>query len=296
MDPIKHRIDFVAIVVVNGANPNGDPLGDNWPRTDSVGFGEISDVCIKHKLRNQMEIAFKDGGKDCDEVLVTAAANDRTNTIRRRIEAKDNGKLAEIVFDKKRPNGEKVDALCKAFRDVRTFGSLLAITADKKNDEEGGVSIGVRGPVTIQTAKSVDKIDLVSMQITKCISTSGDGDKTSDTMGMKHCVERAAYTIKGSCNAYLAEKTGFSDEDAEALKEALKNLFFCDESAARPAGTMEVNELFWCESPSKMGSISSGAVFRSFGVTPKDEFPFYNVVVDMNTLNNAGIKVEHWLA
>lgn len=295
MNPIKNRIDFVLMVAVNGANPNGDPLSGNWPRTDSIGFGEISDVCLKHKVRNQMEIAYENGGESRNEVLVTSANEDRKNTIRRRIEAKDNGKLTEIVFDKKRSNAEKVKAMCDAFWDVRTFGTLLAISADKNNDESS-ISLGIRGPVTIQTAKSVDKIDLVSMQITKCISTSGDGDKTSDTMGMKYMVERAAYVIKGSCNAYLAEKTGFSDEDAEALKEALKTMFFCDESAARPAGTMEVNELFWCESPSKMGSISSGSVFRCFDVTPKDEFPFYNVNVDQKKLDAAKIKVEHWLA
>ena len=288
MNPIKNRIDFVAIISVNGANPNGDPLSENIPRMDSLGFGEISDVCIKHKIRNRLAAIAKENGSASsgnDVLIVSAdAGSGRAACI--------SDKLAPYS---KVPNDEKADAICNAFRDVRSFGFLWA--AKGGDETKGGLSIGIRGPVTVQTAKSVDRITPDSMQITKCISMDNkNGKRGSDTMGMKHHVDRAAYVIFGTCNAYLSEKTGFSDEDAEALKEALKTLFFCDESAARPAGTMEVNELFWGERPSKMGSISSGAVFRSFDVTPKDEFPFYSVTIDQKKLDDADIKVEHWLA
>lgn len=111
------------------------------------------------------------------------------------------------------------------------------------SDEEGdtGVSIGIRGPVTVQSAFSIETIDITSTQITKSVSGEGDGTKRgSDTMGMKHRVDKGVYVFYGSMNPQLAERTGFSDTDADTIKQVLPKLFENDESSARPAGSMEV--------------------------------------------------------
>ena len=128
---------------------------------------------------------------------------------------------------------------------------MFALKSNKKagkkkedgSDEEGdtGVSIGIRGPVTVQSAFSIETIDITSTQITKSVSGEGDGTKRgSDTMGMKHRVDKGVYVFYGSMNPQLAERTGFSDTDADTIKQVLPKLFENDESSARPAGSMEV--------------------------------------------------------
>ena len=295
MEPIKHRIDFVVVIVVNGANPNGDPNGNNEPRMKANDHGMMSCVCVKHKLRNQFAFMAKEGAGKGNDVLVIGAIPgvNRAACISDKLEA-----INELSSEE-----EKRKAICEQFRDVRTFGFLWASGSNKKKGKkkeeddgtsEKGTSIGIRGPVTIQDVESVGRITPMITHITKCIPMDEKEGTGSDQMGTKYAVNEAAYVIHGSCNAYLAEDTGFSAEDANALKEALKNMFFCDESAARPAGTMEVKEMFWCESPSKTGSIPSASVFRAFQAEEKEEYPFYKMNVNNDMLKDADIKVEHW--
>ena len=141
---------------------------------------------------------------------------------------------------------------------------------DTKSGNGSGVSIGIRGPVSIHQARSVSTIDIDSIQITK--STNGqEGDKKgSDTMGMKHFVRFGLYKIQGTINVQLAEKTGFSEEDAEVLKECLKTLFINDSSSARPDGSMEVVRLYWFKHNCPNGQYSSALVHRSVEVKLKD--------------------------
>src|SRR5699024_5449926 len=131
---------------------------------------------------------------------------------------------------------------CQSWYDVRAFGQVFAF---KGTD----VSVGVRGPVSIHTATSISPVEVTSMQITKSVnSTTNDKDpskKTSDTMGVKHRVDFGVYVFHGSINPQLAERTGFSEQDAEKLKNALITLFANDASSARPDGSMEVNKVFW---------------------------------------------------
>ena len=136
------------------------------------------------------------------------------------------------------------------------------------------MSFGVRGPVSIHQAVSLSPIDIISMQITKSVnSESGKESKASDTMGTKHRVGFAVYKVMGSVNVQLAEKTGFNQEDAEVLKEALKTLFENDASSARPAGSMEVCKMYWWQHDEKTPAVSSGKIQRGFTIEAKKEHP-----------------------
>ena len=156
---------------------------------------------------------------------------------------------------------------CAKWLDVRTFGQVFAFKDAK------GVSVGVRGPVSIHQAVSISPIEVESLQITKSVNgEKGEkgGNRTSDTMGMKHFVRFGLYLLKGSINVQLAEKTGFTYEDAQVVKECLRTLFENDASSARPEGSMEVVKLYWFEHDSKSGQYSTAKVHRSVKVAQKN--------------------------
>jgi CRISPR-associated protein Csd2 len=274
MTTLKNKIDFAVIVSVNNANPNGDPLNGNRPRVNYEGFGELSDVSIKRKIRNRlMEV-----NKDWIFVQSDDSRNDEYRSLKSRAEGVLKG--VDMKNDKKYR-----EAACKQWIDVRAFGQVFAYSGKKgkageKGSEgggdEAGVSIGIRGPVSIHPAFSVATVQdrISSTQITKSVSGEGDGSKRgSDTMGMKHRVDHGVYVFYGSMNPQLATKTGFSDEDAEAMKEAIKTLFRNDASSARPEGSMEVYKVYWWEHNSPNGQYSSAKVHRLLKVDTKAEEP-----------------------
>ncbi len=249
MNTLKNKIDFVALISVTMANSNGDPLNGNRPRTSYEGFGEISDVCIKRKIRNRMQDL---GNK------IFVQSDDRCDDGYNSLSARANAALKGI---KLRSEYEK--KACETWLDVRSFGQVFAF---KGID----LSVGVRGPVSIHTAVSVSPVDIYSMQITKSVNSEEKDSRASDTMGMKHMVRYGLYTIKGSINVQLAEKTGFTEEDADTVKECLRTLFINDSSSARPDGSMEVLNLYWFKHNCKDGQYSSATVHRSVSVTLKD--------------------------
>lgn len=254
MGVLQNKIDFVAFVAVTMANPNGDPLSGNSPRTDYAGLGEMSDVCIKRKLRNRMQ----DLGK---AVFVQSAdrCGDGYGSLSERASAVL-GKAKEF-----KDQEEYAKKACQTWLDVRSFGQVFAFKDTK------GVSIGVRGPVSIHQGVSISPVQVEDMQITKSVNgENGEKARSSDTMGMKHFVRFGLYKIKGSVNVQLAEKTGFTEEDAEVLKECLRTLFVNDASSARPDGSMEVVKLYWFRHNCKDGQYSSAKVHRSVGAEPKD--------------------------
>lgn len=247
MSVLQKKIDFVVFASVAMANPNGDPLNGNSPRTDYSGLGEMSDVCIKRKIRNRMQ----DLG--C-AVFVQSA--DRSDDGCSSLSERASSKLGNAK-DFKAPD-QYAQKACETWLDVRSFGQVFAFKDTK------GVSIGVRGPVSIHQGVSVSPVQIEDMQITKSVNgEKGEKPRSSDTMGMKHFVRFGLYKIKGSVNVQLAEKTGFSDEDAKILKECLRTLFVNDASSARPEGSMEVIRLYWWEHNSKEGQYSSARVHRS---------------------------------
>lgn len=254
MEALNNKIDFAAIISVKNANPNGDPLNGNRPRVNYDGTGELTDVCIKRKIRNRLMEAGLPIFVQSDDNKI-----DDCKSLKDRAE-KNLGK--DILKDEKKLFTEA----CKKWIDVRAFGQVFAYGGEKKGE---GVSVGIRGPVSVHSAFSVAPVSdrITSVQITKSVSGEGDGSKkTSDTMGMKHRVDHGVYVFYGSMNPQLAEKTGFNDNDADAIKSALVNLFQNDESTARPAGSMEVNQVIWWKHNNKIGQYSSAKVHRLLSV------------------------------
>lgn len=258
MPSLSRKIDFAAIVTVDHANPNGDPLNGNRPRIDYEGLGEITDVCLKRKLRDRLQ----DAGQS-----IFVQSDDRKTDGMTSLKNRAESVLGKDTFHpKKTPREDAARAACAQWLDVRAFGQLFAF--GKEGDNEG-VSIAIRGPVTIRTAFSVEPVNVTSTQITKSVSGEGDGAKRgSDTMGMKHRVDKGVYVFFGSMNPQLAERTGFSDEDAALLKGVLPRLFENDASSARPEGSMAVRTVFWWEHDSKLGRHSSARVHDSLTVRP----------------------------
>lgn len=261
MSELKGKIDFTLFVSVTNANPNGDPLNGNRPRINLDGYGEISDVCIKRKIRNR----FQDLGQ---RVFVQPddRADDGYGSLKERAEGCEELKK-EISKKKKADRDLCARIACREWIDVRSFGQVFAFKGDD-------VSFGVRGPVSVHQAVSLSPVDIISMQITKSVnSEAGKESKASDTMGTKHRIGFAVYKVMGSVNVQLAEKTGFSQEDAELLKEALKTLFDNDASSARPEGSMEVCTLYWWQHEEKTPAVSTAKIHRSVKVHPKTDRP-----------------------
>jgi len=275
MATLSKKIDFAVIVNVRNANPNGDPLNGNRPRVNYDGHGELSDVCIKRKIRNRLQ----DEGH-----AIFVQSDDRRVDEYRSLRARAEGELKMEAFQNETALRE---AACEKWLDVRAFGQLFAYSGKKGKGKKGsaegedatseaGVSIGIRGPVSVHPAFSVAPVldRVTSLQITKSVSGEGDGTKRgADTMGMKHRVDHGVYVFYGSMNPQLATKTGFSDEDALAIKEALRTLFRNDASSARPEGSMEVYRVYWWEHNSPNGQYSSAKVHRLLEVKPEKDEP-----------------------
>lgn len=253
---LTNKIDFAVVFKVKNANPNGDPLNGNRPRTNYNRIGEVSDVCIKRKIRNRL-MEVREDKKYKYDIFVQSDDNklDDCKNLRER---------AETVLKLKESSEVNAKLACEKWFDVRAFGQVFAYGGEKKGL---GVSIGVRGPVSIHTAFSLFPVEITSTQITKSVSGEGDGTKKgSDTMGMKHRVDEGVYVFYGSMNPQLATKTGFSDEDSVAIKNILPKLFENDASSARPEGSMEVLKMVWWQHNCPHGQYSSAKVHRSLSV------------------------------
>lgn len=256
MATLQNKIDFALVFTVKNANPNGDPLGGNRPRTTSDGLGEVSDVCLKRKIRNRLQEMDHD-------IFVQSDENNRDG--KKSLSERFNEFLSTLSKEEQKSRDIVAARVCEKWLDVRAFGQVFAF---KKGSGTAEVSLGVRGPVTIQSAFSVEPVIIESVQITKSVNseTTLDGKKSSDTMGMKHRVSSAVYVTYGSISPQLAEKTGFSDADAQAIKAALASLFEGDESSARPSGSMEVLQVVWFQHNSRSGQYASAKVHNSVAV------------------------------
>ncbi|MCI8536622.1 MAG: type I-C CRISPR-associated protein Cas7/Csd2 [Hungatella sp.] len=267
MKLLTNKIDFLALISVKNANPNGDPLSGNMPRVTFDGLGEISDVCIKRKIRNR----WMDMG---EQVFVQSDDKrvDEFKSLRDRLSAQKD----MMKVQKEGKKDEFVRLACEKWLDVRGFGQVFAFTGKKKDEEKdaGGISVGIRGPISIHPAFSVDSVTPTSIQITKSVNSETDeknpDKKRSDTMGIKHRIDFGLYVLKGSINIQLAGKTGFSEEDAQKLKEAIRTLFVNDSSSARPDGSMQVHTLYWWKHNCAIGQYSAAKVHESIEIKRKD--------------------------
>lgn len=262
-----NKIDFALVISVEYCNPNADPLNGKRPREDYDGYGEITDVCLKRKIRNRLQ----DFGEN-----ILIVQNDRVADNCYSIRDRVNSYPIFKELEKKSDVDGFFSSACKQWFDVRAFGQVFAFSGKKHS----GVSLGVRGPVTIRIARSLKTIDIVTFGITKSTNSetpkSGNvHDRDSTTFSSKHYVRKGAYVTYGSIFPQLAEKTGFSEEDSLVLQKALATIFENDASQMRPSGSM-VSELYWWEHISSEGRFrNSRYVFDSLNISSLDVWPYY---------------------
>lgn len=279
-----NKIDFILLFDALDANPNGDPDGGNLPRIDAeTGHGLVTDVCLKRKVRNYVQLT-----RACEPpydiyVKEKAILNDQH----------DRAYKALSLDEKDASAAEQARKwMCTNFYDIRTFGAVMTT----------GVNCGqVRGPVQLSFARSQDPVTQLEYAVTRCAVTTQKeaiaqkGDNR--TMGRKFTVPYALYMAKGVVNPFLAEQTGFGDTDLELLIEALTHLFDFDASAARPAGSMAVRKLILFRHSSQLGNAPAHKLYDSLKITckPGVEFPRsiadYEVVLDTAAIP-AGVTVE----
>ena len=282
MEPIKNRYEFTVIFDVENGNPNGDPDAGNMPRIDpETSIGLVTDVCLKRKIRNFVEI-YKEDEPGYNILIKEGKAL--------------NTKFAEtydhIGVDpkKKRNANEKAEVIkrakeymCKNYFDVRTFGAVMSTGKDEK------CPCGtVRGAVQFSFAKSVDPIYPQELTITRQIQTTEkDREKNEGTMGRKSIVPYGLYRADGYVSAMLAQKiTKFSEEDLEVLWDAIINMFEHDRSAAR--GKMCVRKLYVFKHDSVLGNAPANVLFDKIVISKKDRvevprsFNDYEITVDKN--------------
>lgn len=229
-----HRIDFLAFLSVCCANPNGDPLCGGRPRTDPNGYGIITDVSIKRRLRDRLAAMG-------EPILITPPTT-------------SGDCIAKRISAVKPLNREE---LCRRFFDVRAFGQVFALKRSPIFTES------VRGAVSISHAISLHPAEIIELPITRCINADFGHGRGKDTMGFKSIVRYALYPIKGTINTRYAVRNGFTSYDAEKLKQAMLMLYDNDISAAHPAGSMAIERLYTWRHRAADGDYPMHAVFNT---------------------------------
>ena len=282
MAEIKNRFDFVYIFDVQDGNPNGDPDAGNLPRVDAeTGMGLVTDVCLKRKVRNYVQMAknLSDGY----DIFIKEKAI-LNNLIDKAHEEDDvrNAPEAERTLKAR-------DVMCRTYFDVRAFGAVMST----------GKNAGqVRGPIQLTFARSVDPVVTLEHSITRmAVATEKEAEKQKGdnrTMGRKATVPYGLYVCHGFVSANLARQTGFSEDDLNLFWEALKNMFDCDRSAAR--GLMSARKLIVFRHGSMLGNAPANALFDRVKVKRTSSnvaraFSDYEVTIDTTNLPD-GIQIE----
>ncbi len=285
MKPIKNRYEFVVLFDVENGNPNGDPDAGNMPRIDpETGYGLVTDVCLKRKIRNYVEtvkedctgyrIYIKDGvplnRSDKEALDYVGVDSDKL---------KDAKKKDSMLDEKLR------DFMCSNFYDIRAFGAVMTTFV------KGALNCGqIRGPIQLGFSKSIDPVLPQEVTITRtAITTEADAEKKGTEMGRKYIVPYALYRCEGYISANLARKTtGFSEDDLALFWESILNMFENDRSAAR--GKMAVRELIVFKHDSELGNAPAYKLFdlvkveKHSGVTAPRSYSDYTVTVDEGSL------------
>ena len=267
-EPIKNRDDFVILFDVENGNPNGDPDAGNMPRVDpETGYGLVTDVCLKRKIRNYVE-TVKEDAPDADRYRIYV--KDGVPLNRSDAEAIQVLGISEDLKAAKRSDPDidrrLRDYMCAHYFDIRTFGAVMTTFV------KGALNCGqVRGPVQLSFARSIDPVVPQEVTITRvAITTEADAEKKGTEMGRKHIIPYALYRAEGYVSANLARKTtGFSEEDLDLLWKAILNLFENDHSAAR--GKMAVRELIVFRHDSELGNAPSYKLFDAVQVQHKPD-------------------------
>lgn len=278
---IKNRYEFSVLFDVENGNPNGDPDAGNMPRIDTeTGYGIVTDVCLKRKIRNCIETMCEDktGYKIYIKEGVPLNSSDKTAFQAFNVDEKD-------IKNLKKNNPDIDNKICKFmcdnFFDIRTFGAVMTTFV------KAALNCGqVRGPVQLGFARSIDPIVTQEVTITRvAITTEKDADTKSTEMGRKYIVPYALYRVDGYISANLARKvTGFNEDDLAFLWQAIINMFEYDHSAAR--GNMAVRKLIVFKHDSELGNAPAYKLFDTIHVAKKAEviaprsYTDYDVVVD----------------
>lgn len=265
-EPIKNRYEFVILFDVENGNPNGDPDAGNMPRMDpESGYGLVTDVCLKRKIRNYIETVKEDEEGYQIYIKEDVPLNRSDNRAYQYLGVDD--KSVKELKKKDSDADKKIrDFMCRNFYDIRTFGAVMTTFV------KAALNCGqVRGPVQLGFARSIDPIITQEVTITRvAITTEKDAENKSTEMGRKNIVPYALYRAEGYISANLARKvTGFSEEDLELLWEAIINMFEHDHSAAR--GKMAVRELIVFKHSKELGDCPSYKLFDAVEVRRKED-------------------------
>ncbi len=296
---LSNRYDFVLLFDVIDGNPNGDPDAGNLPRVDAeTGHGLVTDVCIKRKVRNYVQLKHEEKAPYLIFVKEKAILNNQIEQAYQYLKIDLTKEPADPTDGKKRNKegvgqGSEVDKtrlfLCQNYFDIRTFGAVLSTGANAGQ---------VRGAAQLTFGRSVDPVIASEHSITRmAVTTAADAEKQSGdnrTMGRKFTVPYGLYRAHGFISAPLANQTGFSEQDLELFWEALANMFECDRSAAR--GMMATRGLYVFEHGSKMGNAAAHELFSKITVNKKADvsaprsFNDYEVIID--EINIPGVKLH----
>lgn len=302
---MNNRYDFIYLFDALDANPNGDPDAGNLPRVDAeTGQGLVTDVCLKRKVRNFVELVKKDEPHHdiyVKEKAVLIRAHEKAYAAlneKKEVTAESLDETEENAPGKKKKRkgtGDEVEAarqwMCQNFYDIRAFGAVMSIA----------VNCGqVRGPVQLGFSRSLDPVVVSEHAITRmAVATEKEAESQQGdnrTMGRKFTVPYGLYRAHGFVNPFLADQTGFSDDDLELFFTALENAFQFDQSAARPAGSMNARKLIIFKHDSKLGSAPSHTLFERVTVKRVDDtkppraFSDYSVEIDRENLP-AGVEI-----
>ena len=281
MEPIKNRYEFVILFDVENGNPNGDPDAGNMPRIDpETGYGLVTDVCLKRKIRNYVETA-KEGESGYRIYVKDGVPLNRSDVEACKAVGVDENKLKEAKKKDENLDKKLRDFMCSNFYDIRTFGAVMTTFV------KGALNCGqVRGPVQLGFARSIDPILPQEVTITRvAITKEADAEKKGTEMGRKYIVPYGLFRAEGYISANLARKTtGFSEDDLALLWQAILNMFELDRSAAR--GNMAVRELIVFKHDSELGNAPAYKLFelvkvaRKDGVTAPRAYSDYTVTLD----------------
>lgn len=293
MSAISNRYEFVIFFDVENGNPNGDPDAGNMPRIDpETGYGLVTDVCLKRKIRNYVETA-KEGEPGYRIYVKDGVPLNRSDAEACEYVGVDPAKLKEAKKKDANLDLKIRDFMCRNFFDIRAFGAVMTTFV------KGALNCGqVRGPVQLGFARSVDPIVPQEVTITRvAITTEADAEKKGTEMGRKYIVPYGLYRAEGFVSANLARKTtGFSEEDLSLLWTAILNMFELDHSAAR--GKMAVRELIVFRHDSELGNAPAYKLFelvkaqRNSEVTVARAYSDYKITVDEANLP-AGVTCTH---
>ena len=285
MEAIKNRYEFVILFDVENGNPNGDPDAGNMPRIDpETGYGLVTDVCLKRKIRNYVE-TVREGEPGYRIYVKDGVPLNRSDAEACAYVDVNPDKLKEAKKKDEKLDEKLRNFMCSNFFDIRTFGAVMTTFV------KGALNCGqVRGPVQLSFARSVDPIMPQEVTITRvAITTEADAEKKDTEMGRKYIIPYGLYRVEGYISADLARKTtGFSEADLELLWQAILNMFELDHSAAR--GNMSVRELIIFKHDSELGNAPAYKLFdlvkatRKDGVTAPRGYSDYIISVDESNL------------